>query len=66
MRQPNPRVDVWGRGPEGAKCRTCVHLVVHERARRYYKCLKRGVTFGPGTDHRVNWPACGKYEGGDA
>jgi hypothetical protein len=47
---------------EGFKCKTCDRLyrkIYHNK--RYYKCELRGNTNGPGTDHRVNWPACGKY-----
>ena len=30
-------------------------------AKTYFKCELRGITNGPGTDHRANWPACGKF-----
>lgn len=60
---PNPCVAVWGRGPEGVRCKTCRFLFWHGYGdRRYYKCEKRKLTFGPGTDHRVRWNACGLYE----
>jgi hypothetical protein len=59
---PNPCVRLWGLGPEGTKCKTCVHLVVRQFANRYFKCRKRKMTSGPGTDHRVGWNACGLYE----
>ena len=58
----NPCVRVFGRGPEGVTCKTCVHLFSHRTARRFYKCDLRAFTHGPGSDHRVGWPACGKYE----
>jgi hypothetical protein len=57
----NPCLQVFGPGPEGAKCKTCVHLRYHETARRYYKCDQRAITRGAATDHKVNWPACGKF-----
>jgi len=57
----NPLVLLYGVTPE-KQCKTCKHLTGHRRARTYYKCLLRGVTHGPGTDHRVGWPACGRYE----
>jgi hypothetical protein len=58
----NPCMRLYGPGPEGAKCKTCALLFCHSRSKRYYKCSLRGCTHGPGTDHRVNWPACSKYE----
>lgn len=67
MKKPNPCVWTWGPGPEGKRCKTCARLTWHNSAgRRYYKCALRGNTHGAGTDHRVNWPACGKYEEGEA
>lgn len=59
----NPMVYRLGRGPEGATCRTCRWIVCHESParKRFYKCRLRGVTSGPGTDHRLKWPACGRY-----
>jgi hypothetical protein len=73
MRQLPQGVDAWGRktnpmlghcglGPDGAKCATCVHLARIIYARTYYKCELRRNTHGPATDHRVRWPACGRYE----
>lgn len=62
MRGTNPMVRVFGEGPPNARCATCAHLLVREYARRYYKCALRKVTGGPATDHRKNWPACGKYQ----
>jgi len=59
----NPCVIVFGAGPDGKQCGTCAHFV---RGRHhdavYFKCRLRGLTHGPGTDHRVRWPACVKYE----
>lgn len=51
-----------GPGPEGAQCKTCKHLFAREFANTYYKCDLRQNTGGAGTDHRVTWKACAKYE----
>lgn len=59
----NPCVVAFGPGPAGASCRSCVHLFAQGGvAGRYYKCELRRVTGGPGTDHRVGWPACARFE----
>jgi len=57
----NPMVKLYGKGPGGKKCRDCKHLYVKEWDKRYYKCALRINTNGPGTDHRANWHACGKF-----
>lgn len=60
---PNPMTAVYGKKPDGEECGDCVFF---RRGRKsYHKCLKRGVTNGAGTDHRVHWPACGLYEASD-
>jgi len=61
---PNPMVRENGSGPEGASCRGCAHLYGKRYNRIYYKCGLRGDTNGPGTDHRVRWPACARYKEG--
>lgn len=61
----NPLVRLYGEGPSGKRCKHCKHLTVKERGKNYYKCDLRTGTFGarsPKSDHRVNWPACGKFE----
>lgn len=58
----NPCVRVFGPGPEGRRCKHCKHLFFYQMGGRYYKCALRPVTGGPGSDHRVNWPACVKFE----
>jgi hypothetical protein len=63
--EPNPMVHLCGRGPEGETCRHCRHVIANPtRSRRtFYKCRKRGApTNGPGTDHRLKWRACGRFE----
>ena len=59
----NPCIDVWGPGPEGKQCGTCAFFAkgVYQ-ATMLYKCKKRGMTHGAGTDHKVRYPACAKYE----
>src|SRR4051812_26514333 len=59
----NPCLAVFGAGPVGVTCKTCTHLQLWGgNSRNYYKCALRGHSSGPGTDHRVNWPACKRYE----
>lgn len=59
----NPCVLVFGAGPDGVTCKGCAHLVRNSgHSKNYYKCHFRGNTSGPGTDHKVRWPACSKYE----
>jgi hypothetical protein len=61
LRRINPCVNIYGPGPDGATCKTCANLFYHQLSKRYYKCSLRGCTHGPGTDHRVSWPACSKF-----
>ncbi|TXK52354.1 hypothetical protein FVR03_01170 [Pontibacter qinzhouensis] len=61
----NPLLKSFGKGPEGERCKNCKHIYRKQYAGTYYKCELRGNTNGPGTDHRVNWPACGKFEKGE-
>lgn len=60
----NPMVRAYGEYGEdmSKKCKDCNHLLVKRLAKNYYKCRYRGNTGGPGTDHRVNWRACAKFE----
>jgi hypothetical protein len=59
----NPCIALNGTGPDGAICRTCVHCRYPKMRRtRYWKCDLRTLTHGRGTDHKVGWPACGRYE----
>lgn len=58
----NPCIAVFGPGPESAICKTCIHLFARRMSKTYYKCDMRHVSRGPATDHKVRWPACGKYE----
>ena len=58
---PNPMVRLFGLGPEGRRCKECAHLFGERFARVYWKCELRKNTGGAGTDHRLNWDACGKF-----
>src|SRR6266568_7707377 len=71
---PNPCVTKFGPGPQGAVCKDCIHLHGFKQSATWYKCdlrkwkAKSSGTIYSGKDHRVNWPACGRYEkevGGD-
>jgi hypothetical protein len=58
----NPMIASCGFGPEGAKSGQCAYLTAHHFDKRYYKCLLRGKrTRGSATDHRVSFPACGRF-----
>lgn len=57
----NPMLQLYGETP-GQKCKNCAYLCVKEYANRYYKCRLRSCSGSPTTDHRVNFPACGKFE----
>jgi len=59
---PNPMVRVFGREPDGKKCRTCRYLLKKQLGNTYYKCQYRGDSNGPGTDHRAGWDACALYK----
>lgn len=56
----NPML-VHGPGPEGATCKTCLHLAVNRCSRSYWKCRFRKVSASAATDHRQMWPACVHY-----
>lgn len=45
----NPCIQMFGPGPEGAKCKGCVHLYSNEKSRRYYKCRFRYFSNGAKT-----------------
>lgn len=61
----NPLVRLYGKGPEGARCKGCAHLVAKHRSKTYWKCALRAGTWAkcsPVSDHRANWWACGRFE----
>ncbi len=63
-RATNPCLALYDPGPAGQTCKGCLHLRCLTSANpnaRHWKCDLRKVTHGAATDHRVTWPACGKY-----
>lgn len=60
--EPNPCVRLYGPGPAGEKCKNCrLFLRRGGNTQTYFKCLLRGVTSGPASDHRANWAACKRF-----
>lgn len=57
----NPCVRLHGLAEPAAKCKTCRLFIRKRYSKTYFKCALRGDTNGPATDHRANWPACGRY-----
>lgn len=52
-----------GPGPDCTCCESCIHLLKLEyRSKTYYKCKEYGVNHGAGTDFRLSWPTCAKYQ----
>ena len=44
-------------------CKECAHSIqVGGGRRNYWKCNLRPITGGPGSDIRLSWPACPKFE----
>lgn len=60
--EKNPMARAQGYFDGETKCKKCKFLCYHQASKRYYKCRKRGISKGEGTDHRVNWVACKLYE----
>lgn len=58
----NPMVRAQGKGPQEYKCKHCKFLFRKTYSKTYFKCSFRGDTNGPGTDHKANWPTCGKFQ----
>lgn len=58
----NPCIPVYGSGPDGQKCKNCIHFVIKKYSGKYFKCDLRKNNNSPSTDHRANWPSCGKFE----
>lgn len=51
------------RAAAGLRCRGCVHVVRQGGvAGNYLKCDAHAITGGPGTDIRMWWPACVRWE----
>ena len=58
----NPLIGVYGPGPDDRKCKHCKNLYFKSYGKRYFKCKLRKSSSSPATDHRVNFPACSKFE----
>ena len=58
----NPMVRAYGLLEPKQKCKKCKYLYGKQYSKVYYKCELRSNTNGSATDHRVNWPACKKFE----
>lgn len=59
----NPCIGVFGPGPDAFRCKSCKNLLARGNgAKNFYKCALRTITNGPATDHKANWPACGKFD----
>jgi len=58
----NPVIKIFGPGPSGERCKNCKHLFYKSYSKKYYKCGLRINNNSTKTDHKVNWPACGKFE----
>lgn len=61
---PNPMIVRHGPGPDDKTCHDCRQLTPNRWGtnRTYWKCRRRGITHGQGTDHRKKWHACRLYE----
>lgn len=57
--EPNPCRRLYGPGPDQAKCGSCALVSWNGYA---WKCRLRTITAGAGSDHRVGWKACGRYQ----
>jgi hypothetical protein len=60
--EANPCIRQFGKGPEGKTCATCKRIYVRRLAKNYWKCSLRPDTRGGGSDHRLSWAACSKWE----
>ena len=58
----NPCVTAFGQGTLGVTCKMCIHIKRYRTANTYIKCDLRPYSHGPGTDHKVSWQSCAKYE----
>lgn len=51
-----------GSGPAGETCGSCVHCYSPPAFRTFYKCRLVKPTHGPGTDIRLKWAACARWQ----
>jgi len=61
-RDENPCIALYGPGPEGKRCKDCLWIAGICKSKTYYKCKLRENTHGKATDHKLRWPACGRFE----
>lgn len=47
---------------EGATCGNCRFHVTHSQSSAWHKCSLMNMTHGPGTDLRVKWRGCEKWD----
>jgi len=62
LRAINPMVKAYGNGPTEFRCKHCKFFFRKRFSKHYFKCEYRGNTNGPKTDHKANWPTCGKFQ----
>lgn len=60
--QPKGNAAPIGSGPAGETCKTCAHSYCVKCAKTYHKCDLVKATGGPGTDIRLKWAACSRWE----
>lgn len=51
-----------GSGPAGETCKSCQHSYCRSFAKNYWKCGLVPATGGPGSDIRLKWAACSRWE----
>jgi len=60
--QPKGTAAQMGGGPRRETCGTCEDDYCVAYAKRYHKCRLVKATGGPGTDIRLKWAACSRFE----
>lgn len=60
--QPKGNAAPIGSGPDGETCLTCEHSYCVKLGKTYHKCGLVKATCGPGTDIRLKWTACSRWQ----
>lgn len=61
--QPKGNASPIGSGPAGETCATCKHSYgLAGGSKTFYKCRLVKRTCGPGSDIRLKWPACARWQ----
>lgn len=62
--QPRGYAAPIGAGPAGETCKSCTHArsSSYRSVKTYWKCALVKPTHGPGTDIRLKWAACARWE----